>query len=94
MIREIIKSKFYCKSGSQILLGDKLTDRFISGNWYDGEYEVWNFESGYRLNGGWRRYWVINEVGVKEEIHRGQMKAIFDLTSEVREFKINKILDK
>jgi hypothetical protein len=67
-------------------------DRFIEGRWYDGEYETWS-DQLYKLNGGWRRYWVINEKGEKEEIHRAHMNAIFETDIEkLRDNKINEIL--
>jgi hypothetical protein len=68
-------------------------DRFIKGKWYDGEYETWRYERGYEINGGWRKYWVINEKGEKEEIHRAHMNAIFETDIEkLRDNKINEIL--
>ncbi len=97
---QIIKTKFLCKNGSRTAprgssLGNlKWTDRFIESKWYEGEYETWSFEDGFRLNGGWRRYWVINEQGVKEEISKAHMRAIFEMdTQELRDNKINQILD-
>lgn len=69
-------------------------DRFIEGKWYEGEYETWNWEDGYRINGGWRRYWVVNELGKKEEISRAVMNAIFEYkTAELRDVKIDDILN-
>lgn len=69
-------------------------DTFIKGKWYDGEYETWNWEDGYRLNGGWRTYWVVNELGEKEEIPKAHMNVIFQLDiSEIRDAKIDDILD-
>jgi hypothetical protein len=71
----------------------KWEDRFIEGRWYDGEYEIWNYERGYEINGGWRKYWVINEKGEKEEIHRAHFNAIFETDIEnLREEKINQII--
>ncbi len=97
---KIIKTKFLCKNGSRVaprtrtFSNIKWEDRFIEGKWYDGEYEIWSFEDGYRLNGGWRRYWVINEKGVKEEVHKAHFKAIFETDiQELREEKINNILN-
>jgi hypothetical protein len=95
---EIIKTKFLCKNGSRTAprapLGSiKWKDRFIEDKWYDGEYETWPFEDGYRLNGGWSRYWVVNEQGVKEEILRGQFKAIFETdTQQLRDRKIEDLI--
>ena len=95
---KIIKTKFLCKNTSQTVTKGHpkyVKDRFIEGKWYDGEYEAWNFDDGYRLNGGWRRYWVINEKGEKEEIHRAHMNAIFETDIEkLRDNKINEILKK
>ena len=94
----IVKTKFFCKNGSQIGDGGPIKnilwkDRFIEGKWYDGEYETWNFDDGYRLNGGWRRYWVVNEQGRKEEIHKAHMNVIFEMNIEgLRDEKINEIL--
>lgn len=95
----IISTKFYCRTTCRT--GPRSTypkvvwtDRFLSGKWYDGEYETWNWEDGYKCNGGWRRYWVVNESGVKEEISRSYMRSIFQLDlDEVRDQKINDILN-
>lgn len=82
----IVKTKFLCKRSSQIF------SRFIEGKWYDGEYETWS-EQLYKLNGGWRRYWVINEMGKKEEIPKAHMNAIFEKDIQnLRDSKINEIL--
>ena len=93
---EIIKTKFLCKNGSQTVtkgLPMYVKDRFIEGKWYDGEYETYSTER-YRLNNGWKRYWVINEIGEKEEISRSEMNAIFENNiTELRDKKINEILD-
>jgi len=94
----IVKTKFLCKNSSQSSTGISLTnikwqDRFIEGRWYDGEYETWSYERGYEINGGWRKYWVINEKDEKEEIHRAHMNAIFETDIEkLRDNKINEIL--
>lgn len=100
---QIIKTKFLCKNGSRISPNGRLgisrdqiqwEDRFIEGKWYDGEYETWSFEDGFKLNGGWRRYWVINEKGIKEEVHKAHMKAIFEFdTKELRDNKIDQIIN-
>lgn len=92
---EIVKTKFLCKSGSQTAsrLGGSWKDRFIEDKWYDGEYQTWS-EQLFRLNGGWRRYWVINEQGVKEEISKAQFKLMFETdTRQLRDKKINQIID-
>ena len=95
---KVVKTKFLCKRSSQssprgLSWNLKWEDRFIEGKWYDGEYETWNFDDGYRLNGGWRRYWVVNEKGKKEEISKAHMNAIFEMNiEELRDNKINEIL--
>lgn len=71
---------------------DVWTETFISGKWYDGEYETWSFEDGYRLNDGWRRYWVINEQGRKEEISKSYMNVMFYKPTELRDKRIDDIL--
>jgi hypothetical protein len=96
---EIIKTKFLCKTGSRTAprapLGSiKWEDRFIEGKWYDGEYETWSLQL-FKLNNGWRRYWVINEKGQKEEISKAQIRAIFEFDiQQLREEKIKEILKK
>jgi hypothetical protein len=94
---KIVRTKFLCKRSSQSskssLIHMGWEDRFIEGKWYDGEYETWNYQRGYEINGGWRRYWVVNESGEKEEIHRAHMNAIFEMNiEELRDNKINEIL--
>lgn len=94
---KLIKTKFLCKSSSQTVtkgLPMYVKDRFIKGKWYDGEYETWS-QQLYKLNGGWRRYWVVNEKGEKEEISKAHMNAIFEMDiEELRDNKINEILKK
>ncbi len=90
----IVKTKFLCKSGSRTAsrLGGPWEDRFIEDKWYDGEYQTWS-EQLFRLNGGWRRYWVINEQGVKEEISRSWFKLIFETdTQQLRDRKIEDVI--
>lgn len=68
------------------------TDVFIEGKWYEGEHETWDWEDGYKCNGGWRRYWVVNESGKKEEIGRVKMNILFYKLEELRENLIDEIL--
>ena len=95
---EIIKTKFLCKNGSRTAprapLGSiKWEDRFIEGKWYDGEYETWSLQL-YKLNNGWRRYWVVNEKGIKEEISKAHMRVIFEFDiQQLREEKLKDILN-
>ena len=93
----IVKTKFLCKSGSrQGNIGgtSKWVDIFIEGKWYDGEYETWNSEDGYRLNNGWRKYWVINELGIKKEITKNHMRVIFENDiNTLRDEKIKQIIE-
>jgi len=97
-MNQIIKTKFLCKNGSRTaprgpLDSIKWEDRFIEGKWYDGEYECWSFDRGYEINGGWRRYWIVNEKGVKEEISRARFRVIFETDiQQLREEKLKDIL--
>lgn len=69
-------------------------DRFVEGKWYEAEYETWDWEDGYRINGGWRRYWVVNESGKKEEMPRSHMNVLFHHdTIGIRNSKIDEILN-
>lgn len=99
-MKKIVKTKFLCKNGSSVApnptsINDlsmiKWSDRFIEGKWYDGEYQTWSFEDGYRINGGWRRYWVINEQGKKEEISKAEFKAIFE--TDIQNLRNEKIIN-
>lgn len=101
---QIIKTKFFCKttfstgSGGHGVIPSERKPRFISGNWYDGEYETWHSkkltqEEYYKMNNGWRSYWVTDENGKKDEINRTYMSMIFELNIvEVRDQKIKEIL--
>jgi len=95
-MNQIVKTKFLCKSGSRTgsgIAGDVWIDKFIEDKWYDGEYETWSFEDGYRVNGGWRRYWAINEQGKKEEISRAIFRILFETdTQQLRDRKIEDII--
>jgi hypothetical protein len=91
---DIIKTKFLCKTGSQTTsrFGGTWKDRFIENKWYDGEYQTWS-EQLFKLNNGWRRYWVVNEQGIKEEISKAQFISIFETDiSKLRDNKINEII--
>ena len=95
----IVKSKFLCKGTTKISSGKSSglfdTDlvTFEKGKWYDGEYETWSWEDGYKLNGGWKKYWVVNEQGVKEEILKAHFRAIFETdTQQLRDRKIEDII--
>jgi hypothetical protein len=94
---QIIKTKFLCKSGSRISArGSTIIweDRFIEGKWYESFYETWSFEEGYVMNNGWRRYWVVNEQGLKEEISRAHMRIIFETDIQhLRDKKIEDIIN-
>ena len=102
-MKQVIKTKFLCKKGSQISPNGRLgisksqivwKDRFIEGKWYDGEYETWSFDKGYEMNDGWRKYWVVNEMGKKEEVSRIEMKAIFEMDiQKMRDNKIDQIIN-
>ena len=92
---QIVKTKFLCKNGSRTgpAYGGFWIDRFIEGKWYDGEYETWSWEDGYRVNNGWRKYWVINEQGVGEEISRAHFRVIFETdTQQLRDRKIEDLI--
>lgn len=94
-MNQIVKTKFLCKNGSRTgpAYGGVWIDKFIEGKWYDGEYETWSWEDGYRVNGGWRKYWVINEQGVGEEISRAHFRVIFETdTQQLRDRKIEDII--
>jgi hypothetical protein len=87
----------YTDPAGRVIPGVPFTwqDRFVEGKWYDGEYETWSFKDGYKLNGGWKSYWVINEQGVKEKISKPYMNVIFEYrTEEMRDIKIDDILNK
>jgi len=94
-MNQIVKTKFLCKNGSRTgpAYGGVWIDKFIEGKWYDGEYETWSWEDGYRVNGGWRKYWVVNEQGVGEEISRAHFRVIFETdTQQLRDKKIEDII--
>jgi hypothetical protein len=90
MSKKIIKTKFFCKTSATFSKSDDFS--FIEGKWYDGEYEYWS-DQLYKLNGGWRRYWIVNEQGKKFEISRTFIKSIFETDLvKLRDAKINEII--
>jgi hypothetical protein len=95
---QIIKTKFLCRNGSRRGSGTippiTWIDIYIEGKWYDGEYETYDWEDGYRVNGAWRRYWVVNELGEREQILKAEFKVIFETkVEELRDNKIDQILN-
>jgi hypothetical protein len=90
---KIIKTKFLCKTTMGSGPYNSIEQKFTEGKWYDGEYETWGWKDGYECNNGWRRYWIVNDVGVKEEIQRTMFNAIFETDIiELRDNKINEII--
>ena len=90
----IFKDRWKCKCTSQVSLNGKWANNYIKDKWYDGEYQIWSWEDGYRLNGGWAKYWAYNERGVKEELSMAKFKAIFyHEINEVRDAKIDLLLN-
>lgn len=94
----IVKTKWLCKNRAQVAEGGKWKTRFEKDRVYDGEYETWGTKSTpeeemFRINGGWRKYWAINEWGEKEEIPKSHWGIIFYSNNEMRDYKIDKILD-
>lgn len=93
-----VKTKWLCKNSSQVLEGRTWKSRFEKDRWYDGEYETWETkhtseEKMFRMNGGWRKYWAVNESGEKEELSKSEWKIIFHSNEELRDYKIDSILD-
>lgn len=90
---EIIKTKFLCKTTMSRGPYNNIEPKFTEGKWYDGEYETWGWKDGYECNNGWRRYWIVNDVGVKEEVQRTMFNAIFETDIiKLRDNKINEII--
>jgi len=90
---EIIKTKFLCNTTMSSGPYNSIEQKFTEGKWYDGEYETWGWKNGYECNNGWRRYWIVNDVGVKEEVQRTMFNAIFETDIiELRDNKINEII--
>jgi hypothetical protein len=88
---KIITTKFLCRNGSSKLSGGAWQDRFNEDKWYDGEYETWGWQDGYRINGGWRRYWVVNEQGEKESLSKTEFNSIFE--KDIQELRNRKLQD-
>lgn len=92
-----VKTKFYCKI-SQFISHKGLNPldfkpQFIEGKWYEGAYETWSSQL-FKLNNGWKSYWVIDENGDRVEIERTGMRIIFELDeSKLRDIKIKNILN-
>lgn len=90
MKENMIKAKFLCRS--TVTLGNK-TIVFSEGKWYDGVYEEWQKPYLFKLNGGHKRFWVTNNFNERVEISKAEFNLIFSNMVELREFKINQILD-
>ena len=98
-MREIVKTKFVCKTTMSEVSrygSGQWRKVFIEGNTYDGEYETWSWARGYEVNGGWKRYWIIDHYGEKHELPRARFRAVFhyDDLVELRNNKIERILKK
>lgn len=90
-----VKTKFYCKTTQSISSTGliRFKEQFIKGKWYDGAYETWS-DQLFKLNNGWRSYWVIDESGEKIKMSRIEMRIIFELDkTELIDKKINLILN-
>jgi len=96
MKSEIIKTIFLCRTTMRegsIHNTKKWDDVFIEGKLYEGEYETWSWEDGYKCNGGWRSYWVKDESGKKRPIPRARFRAVFHDVDETRNKRIEQILN-
>lgn len=82
----IVKTKFLCKSTLSRISHTEYTE-YIEGKWYDAHYEIGKYLI---------KYFVIGESGVGEYISDGLVKIIFEfnLERDIRDEKINKILEK
>jgi hypothetical protein len=89
MKSEVIKAKFLCKNAMSI------SDNQIyeKGKIYDGFYETYSWEDGYKTNGGWKTYWVIDNKNIKHKINRSIFNAVFYDVDETRDIRINEILN-
>ena len=65
-----IKHRVKCKGGMRVAdsLGSPWKDLFIKDKWYDVEFSLWSdskekHEYLLKLNGGFRDYYVIDELG-------------------------------
>ena len=92
----IVKTRWKCKSTTQHSdgLNSQWINVFIKGKWYDCEYETWSSSDGFRLNGGWKRYWAINENGEKSELSKSEATLIFyQNIDDLRDAKIDLIIN-
>ena len=99
VVSEIIKTKFLCKTTMSEVSrhgSGQWRKVFIAGQTYSGEYQTWSWPKGYEVNGGWKRYWIIDHYGEKQELTRARFRAIFhyDDVVELRNNKLEKILNK
>jgi hypothetical protein len=91
-----IKSTYVCKNSMSEFPRygtGGWTPIFIEGKEYDCEYEPWNFETGHRLNGAFRRYWVTGEDGEQREMNRTRFKAVFQTEHETKSHKRDLLLE-
>lgn len=50
---------------------------FEKDKWYNVEYETWDNSNTARINGGYKRAWVVNESGEKVEVAGSQIRILF-----------------
>ena len=89
MKSEVIKAKFLCKNTMSI----SDSQIFYNGEIYDGFYETWSWEGGYKANSGWRNYWVIDNKNIKHKMDRIIFRAVFYDVDETRDKRIDEILN-
>jgi hypothetical protein len=87
----IVKAKFYCKLNLDYSFTkyDVEGRIFIKDKIYEGEYETWSWSDGYRLNNGWKKYWIFDENGMKRVLSRNRFNMFFQ---ELRDYNISSLL--
>jgi hypothetical protein len=69
---------------------------FIKDKWYDVEYEIHSNPETARINGGYRKIWVVNESGKRVEFGSTHIRIMFHNEynkTDMRESQIDNILN-
>lgn len=94
-----IKHRVKCKGGMRVTESFDLPwiDIFIKDKWYDVEFSLWSdskekHEYLLKLNGGFKDYYVTDELGNVRRLSRPEYNSIFYTIEECRNHLIDDII--
>lgn len=89
--------KCKCKGTMREFLEENWVDIFVKDKWYEVNHIAWSDDPAHdlkmrRMNGGWKDYLAITELGERKQLLRVEFNLIFYSDVELRESLIDDII--